>query len=93
MENKFFLTILVMIFSDVLMFYQIFLSPQVKRIVIISNEHGILFYSLVPSLPPRMKIFSILTKNVQKLKLNFSRTALFHTSTKVFLIYFGVGCS
>ena len=23
------------------MFYQIFLSPQVKQIVIISNEHGI----------------------------------------------------
>ena len=23
------------------MFYQIFLSPQVKRIVIISNKHGI----------------------------------------------------
>ena len=34
-------TILVIIFWEFLMFYQIFLSPQVKRIVIISNKHGI----------------------------------------------------
>ena len=34
-------TILVIIFSDFLMFHQIFLSPQGKRIVIISNKHGI----------------------------------------------------
>ena len=34
-------TILVIIFWDFLMFYQIFLSPQVKRFVIISNRHGI----------------------------------------------------
>ena len=34
-------TILVIIFGDMLMFYQIFLSPQLKRIVIISNKHGI----------------------------------------------------
>ena len=33
-------TILVIIFWDFLMFYQIFLLPQVKRIVIISNKHG-----------------------------------------------------
>ena len=34
-------TILVIIFWDMLMFYQIFLSPQLKRIVIITNKHGI----------------------------------------------------
>ena len=34
-------TILVIIFWDFLMFYQMFLSPQMKRIVIISNKHGI----------------------------------------------------
>ena len=34
-------TILVIIFWDFLMFYQIFLSPQVKRIVIISSKYGI----------------------------------------------------
>ena len=34
-------TILVIIFWDMLMFYQIFLSPQLKRIVIIRNKHGI----------------------------------------------------
>ena len=32
-------TILVIIFGDMLMFYQIFLSPQLKRIVIISNKY------------------------------------------------------
>ena len=36
-----------------------------------------------------MKILSILIKTVQKLKLNFSHSALFHTNTKVCLIYFG----
>ena len=34
-------TILVIIFRDFLMFYQIFLSPQAKRTKIISNKHGI----------------------------------------------------
>ena len=34
-------TILAIIFWDILMFDKIFVSPQVKRIVIISNKHGI----------------------------------------------------
>ena len=34
-------TILVIIFWDILMFDKIFVSPQVKRIMIISNKHGI----------------------------------------------------
>ena len=34
------ITISVIIFLDFLMFYQTFFSPQVKRIVIISNKHG-----------------------------------------------------
>ena len=34
-------TILVIIFRDILMFEKIFVSPQVKRIVIISNKHVI----------------------------------------------------
>ena len=34
------ITIIFIIFWDVLMFYQIFLSPQVKRSAIISNKHG-----------------------------------------------------
>ena len=32
---------MVITFWDLLMFYQIFFSPQVKRIAIISNKHGI----------------------------------------------------
>ena len=35
-------------FLDFLMFYKIFLSPQVKRIMIISNKHGI--YELLKNL-------------------------------------------
>ena len=34
-------TILAITFWDFLMFTQIFLSPQVKRLVIISNKHSI----------------------------------------------------
>ena len=32
---------MVIIFSDIVMFDKILVSPQVKRIVIINNEHGI----------------------------------------------------
>ena len=35
------LTIIFIIFSDFLMFYQIFLSPKVKRCLIITYKHGI----------------------------------------------------
>ena len=34
-------TIMVIIFRDILLFEQIFLSPQVKRSVVISNKHDI----------------------------------------------------
>ena len=36
------------------MFYQIFLSPQAKRIVIISNKHGI--YKLPHELPIDLRL-------------------------------------
>ena len=36
------------------MFYQIFLSPQVKQIVIISNKHGI--YELPHELPNDLRL-------------------------------------
>ena len=45
MQKKNFQTILVIIFCDFLMFYQILFSPQVKGIVIISNKHGISDFS------------------------------------------------
>ena len=54
MQKKVFQTILVIIFSDFLMFYQMFLSLQVKRIVIISNEHGI--YELPHELPNDLRL-------------------------------------
>ena len=52
------------------MFYQIFLSPQVKRCAIITSKHGIyeLPYELpndlpVASLPAKMKVLLILEEN------------------------------
>ena len=42
-------TILAIIFWDILMFDKIFVLPQVKRIVITSNKHGI--YELPHELP------------------------------------------
>ena len=46
-------TILV-IFRDMLMFDEVFVSPQVKRIVIISNKHGI--YELPHELPNDLRL-------------------------------------
>ena len=42
------------------MFYQIFLSPQVKQSTIISNEHGI--YELPQELPNELKLRKDLRK-------------------------------
>ena len=47
-------TILPIIFWDILMFDKIFVSPQVKRIVIISNKHGI--YELPHELPNDLRL-------------------------------------
>ena len=47
-------TIMVIIFWDFLIFYQIFLSPQMKRSVIISNKHGI--YELLYELPNDLRL-------------------------------------
>ena len=47
-------TILAIIFWDFLMFYQIFVSAQVKWIVIISNKHGI--YELPHELPNDLRL-------------------------------------
>ena len=45
------------------------------------------------SLPAKMKILLILTEDVEKLILNFSRSAAFHMETRVSLKYFVKGCS
>ena len=47
-------TILTIIFSDILMFDKTFVSPQVKRIVIISNKHGM--YELPHQLPNNLRL-------------------------------------
>ena len=47
-------TILVIIFWEFLMFYQISISPQVRRIVINSNKHGI--YELRHELPNNLRL-------------------------------------
>ena len=43
------------------MFYQIFLSPQVKQSAIISNKHGM--YELPHELPNNLQIYKISGKN------------------------------
>ena len=45
---------MVIIFLEFLMFDQIFLSPQIKRSVIISNKHGI--YELPHELPNNLRL-------------------------------------
>ena len=49
MKNKILQKIIFIIFLDSLMFYQIFLSPQVKRYAIITDKHGM--YELTQKLP------------------------------------------
>ena len=45
------------IFSDILMFDQILLSPQVKGSMIISNKHGM--YELPHNLPEDLRLRSL----------------------------------
>ena len=49
MKNKILQKVIFIIFLDSLMFYQIFLSPQVKRYAIITDKHGM--YELTQKLP------------------------------------------
>ena len=92
-------TISFIILQDFTMFYQIFLSPQVKQWVIINYKHGI--YKLPNKLPNdlRLRILGnqeILSqyqqKSPEKWQLNFSCGALFHTKTRVSLRYFVTDC-
>ena len=57
------ITVLVMIFWDFFMFYQISFSPQVKRSVIISNKGGI--YELPHELPNNLRLRKL--GNIRKL--------------------------
>ena len=54
MENYSFITISFITFWDFLMFYQIFLSPQVKRCAIITHKHGI--YDLPQEFPNNIRL-------------------------------------
>ena len=53
-KNKGRSTIIFIIFSDFLMFYQIFFSPKVKRCAIITHKHGI--YELHHELPNDLRL-------------------------------------
>ena len=53
-------TIIFIIFWDILMVKQIFLSPQVKRSVIISNKHGI--YQLAHELLNDLRLMGSIRK-------------------------------
>ena len=50
-------------------------------------------YNLVPSLPPKKKILSILAKDSMKIEIELSHSVLFHMESRVFLKYFVCGCS
>ena len=52
--------IIFIIFWDILMVEQTFLSPQVKRSVIISNKHGI--YQLAHELPNDLRLMGSIRK-------------------------------
>ena len=52
------------IFWDILKFYEILFSPQVKRSVIISNKHGI--YELPHKLPNDVKLRILEIRKDQK---------------------------
>ena len=56
------------------MFYQIFLSPQVKRIVIISNEHGI--YELPHELPNDLRLRILGNSEISRRSQNFINYSL-----------------
>ena len=80
------------------MFYQIFFSPQVKRLAIITYKDGIyelphdLPHEFITSAQPppiRQNESPVNTsrKTFEKQKLNFSRCALLHMKTRVSLKY------
>ena len=53
-QKKILQTVIFLIFCDLLNFYQIFLSPQVKRWAIITYKHGI--YDLPHQLPNNLRL-------------------------------------
>ena len=57
------------IFWDFLMFYQIFFSPQVKRLAIITYKHGI--YELPQELPNDLRLKILGNKEISGKCLNF----------------------
>ena len=90
--------IMLIIFYDFLMVQQNFLSPQVKRTVII-NCQTILKkltilknYCLLLSPPPEMKILSVLAKFSWEIEIEHSRSALFHMKIRVSLKRFVNDC-
>ena len=62
-------TILVIIFCDILMFDKTFLSRQVKRIVIISNKHGI--QVLPHELPNVLRLRTLGNQEILRRSQNF----------------------
>ena len=69
MQKKIFQTIIFIIFWDSLMFYQMFLSPQVKRCAIVTYEYGI--YELLNDfgLPAKVKFLLILAKKLPEIAI------------------------
>ena len=79
--NRIITTILAIMFWDFLMFYQIFLPPQVKQITIISEKHGIYELPHVFSHNLGLKIFIELWPSVQS---SFQNEDFMNTNKKLF---------
>ena len=56
------------IFWDLLMFYQVFLSPQVKRWAIIAHKHDI--YEFLNKLPNNLRLSILENKEISAKRLN-----------------------
>ena len=62
-------TILVIIFWDILRIDKIFVSPQVKRLVIISNKHGT--YKLPHELPNNLRLTTLENSEISRRSQKF----------------------
>ena len=91
---------MVIIFWEFLMFYQFFLSAQVKRSMIISNKPGyqitelpMELYSSAQSSSQNENVANTSKRLLENRNWTFPVSALFQMKTRIFLKYFIRSCS
>ena len=91
---------MVIIFWEFLMFYQFFLSAQVKRSMIISNKPGyqitelpMELYSSAQSSSQNENVANTSKRLLENRNWTFPVSALFQMKTRIFLKYFVRSCS